>query len=93
MGRVLYYHHYFPAAIFSSLLSGVVIDFLLTVLPQLFVPNLANSIFHWIYGSILAAVAYSFYLFAPLAYGIISEGDQVNNSTMEGLKWLDTWEF
>ena len=29
MGRVLYYHHYFPALLFSSMLSGVIIDYLL----------------------------------------------------------------
>ena len=29
MGRVLYVHHYYPALLFSSMLTGVLIDYLL----------------------------------------------------------------
>ena len=29
MGRVLYYHHYFPALLFSSMLSGVIVDYII----------------------------------------------------------------
>lgn len=92
MGRVLYFHHYFPAAIFSSMLSAVIVDYLLKVLPVLFLHVVsrggggsgeeeekrtlaryekARMLFHVVYGSLLAALAYSFYLFSPLAYGII----------------------
>ncbi|OPL07296.1 protein 2-like o-mannosyl-transferase, partial [Mytilus galloprovincialis] len=30
MTRVLYFHHYFPAFLFSAMLSGVVLDYILT---------------------------------------------------------------
>lgn len=86
MGRILYFHHYFPAAIFSSMLSAVIIDHLLKVVPVLMLhivyrksrPEViearyrtAKLLFHFIYGTLLSALAYSFYLFSPLAYGII----------------------
>ena len=29
MGRVLYFHHYFPALLFSSMLSGVILDYII----------------------------------------------------------------
>ena len=87
MGRILYFHHYFPAAIFSSMLSAVIIDYLLKVVPVLLLQVVgcrstseeqaaaryqsAKLMFHFVYGTLLAALAYSFYLFSPLAYGII----------------------
>lgn len=86
MGRILYFHHYFPAAIFSSMLTAVIIDYLLKVIPVLVLYLLyrksdsdtlsaryhsVRMVFHFLYGSLLSALSYSFYLFSPLAYGII----------------------
>ena len=34
MGRVLYVHHYYPALLFSSMLTGVLIDYLLEKVPS-----------------------------------------------------------
>jgi dolichyl-phosphate-mannose--protein O-mannosyl transferase len=29
MGRILYFHHYFPALLFSNMLSALTLDFIL----------------------------------------------------------------
>jgi len=88
MGRVLYYHHYFPAAVFSTMLSAVLIDYILRA-----ATHSNSTLYHIAYGTILAATLQSFYLFSPLAYGIISEGENANNSTIPRIKWIDSWEF
>ncbi|XP_054161433.1 protein O-mannosyl-transferase 2-like [Oppia nitens] len=101
MGRVLYFHHYFPAALFSSMLSAVIVDYLFTVLPQLMIPSslssshslLAASVHHWLHGLLVSTIVYSFYLFYPLSYGMSGTHSHETNSTMYGLKWLDSWEF
>lgn len=93
MGRVLYFHHYFPALIFSSMLSGVVLDYILRVVPSFLPEKIRLSAHHWIMGCYLAVIVYSFYLFSPLAYGMDGSISVHENSTMHGLRWLDTWEF
>ncbi|XP_023216676.1 protein O-mannosyl-transferase 2-like [Centruroides sculpturatus] len=93
MGRVLYFHHYFPALLFNSMLSGVILNYLLFVLPTFFPSNLAHSCYHWLLGTSLAVLAYSFYLFQPLSYGMEGPVSNSPNSTMYGLKWLESWEF
>lgn len=35
----------------------------------------------------------SFYLYSPLAYGMSGPISTEQNSTMFGLRWLDSWEF
>ncbi|KAF7269385.1 hypothetical protein GWI33_017588 [Rhynchophorus ferrugineus] len=93
MGRVLYFHHYFPALLFSSMITGIIIDYLLDEIPMLFGEQSSKTMYHVIFGSILSIIVYSFYLFAPLAYGMSGPSSNEHNSTMYGLKWLDTWEF
>lgn len=36
---------------------------------------------------------YSFYLFSPLAYGMIGPSSLDPESPMHSLRWMDTWEF
>ncbi|RWS30869.1 Protein O-mannosyl-transferase 2-like protein, partial [Leptotrombidium deliense] len=91
MGRVLYFHHYFPAAIFSSMLSAVVIDFTIEAASQYFVKDRASDMQHFLFGTLVSMVAYSFYLFSPLSYGITQTAQ--SNNTLNSLKWLETWEF
>ncbi|XP_015786471.1 protein O-mannosyl-transferase 2 [Tetranychus urticae] len=93
MGRVLYFHHYFPALIFSSMLSAVVIDYLLRNIPKLIWPQLAETIFHFGYGVIISSIVYSFYLFSPLSYGTKMESGAESNHTLTELRWLESWEF
>lgn len=54
---------------------------------------LALSAWPTINGLFYAGAAYSFYLFSPLAYGMSGPSANDPNSTMHGLKWVETWEF
>ncbi|XP_071042125.1 protein O-mannosyl-transferase 2 isoform X3 [Parasteatoda tepidariorum] len=91
MSRVLYFHHYFPALLFNSMLSAVVINYILKVSPVLLPENIANIAYHLLLGFVLASVVYSFILFSPLAYGI--DGSAESNGTTSKIKWLESWEF
>ncbi|KAI8121822.1 Protein O-mannosyl-transferase 2 [Lucilia cuprina] len=85
MGRVLYFHHYFPALIFNSMLSGVMFHYITSRLPR--------WLQHSLLGGLMSVLVYSFLLFSPLAYGMSGPLANEPNSTMHGLKWLSTWEF
>ncbi|XP_058808986.1 protein O-mannosyl-transferase 2 isoform X2 [Phymastichus coffea] len=94
MTRVLYFHHYFPALLYSSMLTGITLHYILESLSILFDDKIAaKTTKHAILGIAVSGIAYSFYLFSPLAYGM--EGPAANdpNSTLYSLRWLDTWEF
>lgn len=43
--------------------------------------------------SLLLTTAYSFYLFHPLAYGMVGPLAQEPESPMAGLRWLESWDF
>lgn len=91
MGRVLYFHHYFPALLFNSMLSAVILDYLLQVFQATRLFSNTTVLYHIFMGSLLAGVIYSFVLFSPLSYGM--EGTSPENNTMASLKWLESWEF
>ncbi|XP_065206014.1 protein O-mannosyl-transferase 2 [Planococcus citri] len=93
MGRILYFHHYFPALLFSSMLSGVIISYVTESVHQIFNETLANTIHHTIVAVFYSSVLYSFYLFAPLSYGMSGPSAVEPNSTMYGLRWMESWEF
>uniref|UniRef100_A0A6P7H1P1 Protein O-mannosyl-transferase 2 n=1 Tax=Diabrotica virgifera virgifera TaxID=50390 RepID=A0A6P7H1P1_DIAVI len=93
MGRVLYFHHYFPALLFSSMITGILIDYLLEEIPSYFPTSYAKIIYQILLGIILSTATYSFYLFAPLAYGMVGPSSNEPNSTMAGLRWIESWEF
>ncbi|XP_021508838.1 protein O-mannosyl-transferase 2 [Meriones unguiculatus] len=94
MGRILYFHHYFPAMLFSSMLTGVLWDTLLRLCAWGLASFPLGSRIH-VVGilSLLLAAAYSFYLFHPLAYGMVGPLAQEPESPMAGLKWLESWDF
>uniref|UniRef100_A0A182XAH3 Protein O-mannosyl-transferase 2 n=1 Tax=Anopheles quadriannulatus TaxID=34691 RepID=A0A182XAH3_ANOQN len=85
MGRVLYFHHYFPALVFNSMLAGVMLDYITGRLP--------GWLRHACLGTAMAGLAYSFVLFSPLAYGMSGPFSHEPNSTLASLKWLSSWEF
>ncbi|KAL4711760.1 hypothetical protein ACJJTC_015826 [Scirpophaga incertulas] len=93
MGRVLYFHHYFPALVFSSMLTGILTEYLLRSISSYLNRELGKTVYHCSIGLILSTTVYSFYLFSPLAYGMSGPLSHEPNSTMTGLKWLDSWEF
>uniref|UniRef100_A0A3P8SU61 Protein O-mannosyl-transferase 2 n=1 Tax=Amphiprion percula TaxID=161767 RepID=A0A3P8SU61_AMPPE len=93
MGRVLYYHHYFPAMLFSSMLTGITVDILLNSADLLLQPPYSDWMQRVGQMVLLLSVLYSFYLFHPLSYGMTGPLAHEPGSTMAGLKWMDSWEF
>ncbi|XP_047739382.1 protein O-mannosyl-transferase 2-like [Hyalella azteca] len=72
MGRILYYHHYFPALLFSSMLTGKTTSCILY--------------YHHYFPAL-------FYLFAPLSYGMHEVNVDRSNSSLQHLRWVNSWEF
>ncbi|XP_015113145.1 protein O-mannosyl-transferase 2 [Diachasma alloeum] len=93
MGRVLYFHHYFPALLYNSMLTGITLNFILDSLFFVFPGRVANVVYHVVLGSVLSFTVYSFYLFAPLAYGMDGPSASDPESPLHALKWLESWEF
>ncbi|XP_050438186.1 protein O-mannosyl-transferase 2 [Adelges cooleyi] len=93
MGRVLYFHHYFSAFLYSSMLTGVSLSYLLEIIKSPKPSFLRKTMYDVLNGIIYSSVVYSFYLFSPLAYGMSGTPAIEQNSTMYGLRWLDSWEF
>ncbi|GIY27957.1 protein O-mannosyl-transferase 2 [Caerostris darwini] len=91
MSRVLYFHHYFPALIFNSMLSAVILNYVMNAVHYFLPQFLADLLRHLILGVTLACVFYSFILFSPLAYGM--DNSAAVNSSTSSIKWLDSWEF
>lgn len=107
MGRVLYFHHYFPAFLFSCMLTAMTCDYLITVIGLklgLSLTQIERRKMEFLVAVVSIAV-YTFAKFIPLTYGTKSEGSHdvhQNDSTLEAwrneqqlssLKWLDSWEF
>ncbi|KAM9293961.1 protein O-mannosyl-transferase 2 [Gastrophryne carolinensis] len=93
MGRVLYYHHYFPAMLFSSMLTAVT----LSVLVKLFAGSLCPAFLRPVHCTVMPLLSlillYSFFLFHPLSYGMEGPLADEHDSPMAGLRWMDSWEF
>ncbi|KAM4690845.1 protein O-mannosyl-transferase 2 [Rhinophrynus dorsalis] len=93
MGRVLYFHHYFPAMLFSSMLTGLTCSVLLKLCCGSLCPTIRHSVYLAGIGSLLLVLLYSFYLFHPLAYGMVGPLADDLGSPMYGLRWMDSWDF
>ncbi|KAM6961295.1 protein O-mannosyl-transferase 2 [Aplochiton taeniatus] len=93
MGRILYYHHYFPAMLFNTMLTGITLDTLLQSADLLF----RSLCSHWLLRGgqvvLVFSILYSFYLFHPLSYGMRGPLAHEPTSTMAGLRWMESWEF
>ena len=81
MGRVLYIHHYYPALLFSSMLSAVLLDYITLSLARLAPSSLASPLVHTCLAATLATCCYTFYMFSDLAYGMEGEYAREANST------------
>ncbi|XP_069807058.1 protein O-mannosyl-transferase 2 isoform X2 [Dendropsophus ebraccatus] len=93
MGRVLYYHHYFPALLFSSMLSAVTFSSFLRLFAAALWPSYGGAV-HTVGVTLLAGtLLYSFYLFHPLAYGMVGPLADAADSPMAGLRWMESWDF
>ncbi|XP_074959702.1 protein O-mannosyl-transferase 2 isoform X2 [Phalacrocorax aristotelis] len=94
MGRVLYFHHYFPAMLFSSMLTGITWDTLLKFCARVLSPRItARKVYGGGFLALVLLIIYSFYLFHPLSYGMIGPMASDPSSPMAGLRWMDSWEF
>lgn len=93
MGRVLYYHHYFPAMLFSSMLAGITLDVWFKSTDLLVCAPYSNWLQSAAQKVLLFSIVYSFYLFHPLSYGMTGPLAHNPTSRMAGLKWMDSWEF
>ncbi|XP_072350600.1 protein O-mannosyl-transferase 2 isoform X3 [Scyliorhinus torazame] len=93
MGRILYYHHYFPAMLFSSMLTAITWHVLLQSSDLLLRPEAAQRVYSAGMMLLVLGCVYSFYLFHPLSYGMIGPLAQDPRSPMAGLRWLNSWEF
>eukprot|EP00092_Neocalanus_flemingeri_P019544 GFUD01021174.1.p1 GENE.GFUD01021174.1~~GFUD01021174.1.p1 ORF type:complete len:722 (+),score=149.03 GFUD01021174.1:268-2433(+) len=93
MGRVLYVHHYYPALLFSSMLSAVLLDYIIVVISRMLPSSLSSTLTHTAMGLVLGGCWYTFYLFSPLVYGMGGEYARESNSSMHHLHWMETWEF
>ncbi|XP_034963985.2 protein O-mannosyl-transferase 2 isoform X1 [Zootoca vivipara] len=94
MGRVLYFHHYFPAMLFSSMLTGITWDVFLKFCAGAVSARIqSRKVYNYGIMVLILLSIYSFYLFHPLSYGMIGPLASDLNSPMAGLRWLETWEF
>jgi dolichyl-phosphate-mannose-protein mannosyltransferase len=78
MGRVLYFHHYFPALYFAIINMGVVIDFTLA--------KLNKSSQKQVVFLIMLVVLLIFWYFSPLTYGYSKP-----SIDLKGRKWISGW--
>ncbi|XP_030069613.1 protein O-mannosyl-transferase 2 isoform X2 [Microcaecilia unicolor] len=93
MGRVLYFHHYFPAMLFSCMLTGITCDTFLRDCGRCFSPPVASLVHTTAVWVLILSIAYSFYLFHPLAYGMVGPLAHDPLSPMSGLRWMQSWDF
>ncbi|XP_029640738.1 protein O-mannosyl-transferase 2-like [Octopus sinensis] len=93
MSRVLYFHHYFPAFLFNAMFTAIILDYLITHITLSFPEHLATTFYHWSLGLVISCLGFSFYLFAPLAYGMSGPEAADESSKMHKLKWLNSWEI
>jgi len=98
MTRMLYFHHYFPALLFNSMLSGIVVVYLIESLVGVLPAKIADRTYYLLTMLIVSTLIYSFYLFAPLSYGYPMEPVTFPipvelKTPMTYLRWIPTWEF
>lgn len=58
MTRVLYFHHYFPALLYSSMLTGITLNHIIEILLLLLPDKLGNTLYHVVLGSIVSGTVY-----------------------------------
>lgn len=70
---------------YSLVVSGIVLEYLMQ--------RLSPVVKQILMAAIVGVLVYSFVLFSPLAYGMSGPSANEKNSTLYGLRWLDSWEF
>jgi len=93
MGRILYYHHYFPAQLFVSMMAGVLVHYLLECLPLVVPSHRLDRVWETLLVVYLGTLVFSFCLFSPLTYGMSGPEQQEPGHRYGYLLWHDSWEF
>ena len=93
MGRVAYFHHYFPAFLFSCMLSAVIISYAALAFSAMLPELLSPVAYHTVIGGALAGAVCSFYIFSPLVYGMEGPPASDPSSAFRHLLWLESWQF
>jgi len=83
MSRALFIHHYFPAMIFSTCLTGVLLDLALK--------ELNHKVRLAVLASAGALLIFCFRLFSQLVNGFRGEVSNLESSSIYHLRWLDSW--
>lgn len=73
------------SCILFGIVPGIILEYMIRRLSPFFKQILLTII--------MAVLVYSFVLFSPLAYGMSGPSANEKNSTLYGLRWLDSWEF
>lgn len=60
MGRVLYFHHYFPACLFSSMLTAVILEYILNTILQFIPERLVQVVYHSFIGIFVGTLWYRY---------------------------------
>lgn len=93
MGRVLYFHHYFPAYLFSAMFSGILLEHVSRTISLLFSEEkLRERVYYGCVSLVVATSILSFYMFRDLTYGMSGPMGNQPNQTMAAYRWLDTWD-
>eukprot|EP01135_Chromosphaera_perkinsii_P003037 Nk52_evm19s233 gene=Nk52_evmTU19s233 len=85
MGRVLYFHHYFPCMLFANMLMAVLLDYFIH---RLRLATLTGVVDASIVNALHIVLFLSFLVLCPVAYGMTGP---VENYWY--LKWMNTWEL
>ena len=65
MGRVLYFHHYFPALLYSNMLSALVVDRGIRAAASALPGRAGDAFLHAALGAVVASVCYRYCLRFP----------------------------
>ncbi|XP_029189886.2 protein O-mannosyl-transferase 2-like isoform X1 [Acropora millepora] len=93
MGRVLYFHHYFPAYLYSAMMAGVLCQYFcksFSMIPKL--DKWKQMVYHGAICFLLGGCILSFWAFRGLSYGMSGPMAHLPDSTAPVYKWMDSWE-
>lgn len=94
MSRVLYFHHYFPAYLFSAMIGGVVVQYVIENIASFIGYSVYRNVFYYsLVSAVLIMCIISFWLFNGLSYGMSGPLSHQPNCTQAAYKWLDSWEI
>ena len=85
MARVLYFHHFYSAFIFNTMITAGVVDMIGSIYGRR-TRDVVSVV-------LLALVVTSFYVYSPLSYGIPVNEDRQTYGYIKSLKWYDSWQY